>query len=69
MEYTKDMIFNLKYNEKNNCIEIVDKRLSKRMQKFLRNNKAISLITLISLGLIIWDVALIANFVKLLARL
>ena len=69
MEYTKDMIFNIKYNEENNCIEIVDKRFTKRMQKFFKNNKAISIITLISMGLIIWDIALISNFINLLTKL
>ena len=69
MEYTKDMIFNVKYNKESDCLEIEDKSFTGKLHNFVKRNKAISVISLISFGLIIWDFALIANFISLLNKL
>lgn len=68
MEHTKDMIFTIKYNEDKDCLELNNKKTDKFLN-IIRRNKAISVITIISTFLIIWDIALISNFINLLNEL
>lgn len=68
MEHTKDMIFTIKYNEDKDCLELNNNKIDK-FCNFIRRNKAISIIMIISAFLIIWDIALISNFINLLNEL
>ena len=68
MEHTKDMIFTIKYNEENDCLELNNNKIVK-FRNIIRRNKVISIITIISTFLIIWDIVLISNFINLLSEL
>lgn len=68
MEYTKDIIFNIKYNGEKDCLELENNKINK-FRNIIRRNKAISIITIISTFLIIWDIILISNFINLLSKL
>lgn len=68
MEHTKDMIFTIKYNEEKDCLELNNNKIIK-FRNIIRRNKAISIITIITTFLIIWDIVLISNFINLLSEL
>ena len=68
MEHTKDMIFTIKYNEEQDCLELNNNKIVK-FRNIIRRNKVISIITIISTFLIIWDIVLISNFINLLSEL
>lgn len=68
MEYTKDIIFNVKYNKEKDSLELENNRINK-FCNVVKKNKAISIITIISTFLIIWDIVLINNFINLLNEL
>lgn len=69
MEYTKDMIFSIKYNKEKDCLELDNSNVINKFYNVVKRNKAISIITIISIFLIIWDIALINNFINLLNEL
>lgn len=69
MEYTKDMIFSIKYNKERDCLELDNGNIINKFYNVVKRNKAISIITIISIFLIIWDIALINNFINLLNEL
>lgn len=69
MEYTKDMIFSIKYNKEKDCLELDNGNVINKFYNVVKRNKAISIITIISIFLIIWDIALINNFINLLNEL
>lgn len=68
MEHTKDMIFTIKYNEDKDCLELENNKINK-FRNIISRNKTISVITIITTFLIIWDIALISNFINLLNEL
>lgn len=68
MEHTKDMIFTIKYNEEKDCLELNNNKIVK-FRNIIRRNKEISIITIITTFLIIWDIVLISNFINLLSKL
>ncbi len=68
MEYTKDIIFSVKYNKEKDSLELENNRINK-FYNVIKKNKAISIITIISTFLIIWDIVLINNFINLLNEL
>lgn len=69
MEYTKDIVFNIKYNKERDCLEINKNKGITKLHNVIRKNKIISIITLISAFLIVWDIVLISNFIDLLNKL
>lgn len=69
MEHTKDMIFSIKYNKEKDCLELNNNNEINKFRNLIRKNKAISIITIISTFLIIWDIILISNFINLLSKL
>lgn len=69
MEHTKDIIFSIKYNEEKDCLELNNNNVINKFRNLIRKNKAISIITIISTFLIIWDIILISNFINLLSKL
>ncbi len=68
MEHTKDIIFTIKYNEDKDCLELENNKINK-FRNIISRNKTISVITIITTFLIIWDIALISNFINLLNEL
>ncbi|MCI8486211.1 MAG: hypothetical protein HFJ20_03795 [Clostridia bacterium] len=69
MEHTKDIIFSIKYNKEKDCLELNNNNVINKFRNLIRKNKAISIITIISTFLIIWDIILISNFINLLSKL
>ena len=63
MEYTKDIIFSVKYNEEKDCLELKNSGKIEKIHNLIKRNKAI---TIVSTCLIIWDIILINNFINLL---
>ena len=63
MEYTKDIIFSVKYNEEKDCLELKNSGKFEKIHDLIKRNKAISII---SACLIVWDIILINNFINLL---
>lgn len=66
MEYTKDIIFSVKYNEEKDWLELKNSGKIEKIHNLIKRNKAISIITIVSTCLIIWDIILINNFINLL---
>ena len=64
MEYTKDIIFSVKYNEEKDCLELKNSGKFEKIHDLIKRNKAISII--VSTCLIVWDIILINNFINLL---
>lgn len=69
MEHTKDIVFSVKYNKEKDYLEMDRRNVINRFCKIVKKNKAISIITIISTFLIIWDIVLINNFINLLNEL
>ena len=69
MEYTKDIIFSIKYNEEKDCLELKSRNAIDKFRSIIKRNKAFSIITVISGILIIWDIVLVTNFINLLNEL
>lgn len=68
MEYAKDEIFSVKYNEKKNTLVFGNERTSSFIH-FLRKNKFIKVITLLTIILGIANVVCIYNFFSILSRM
>ena len=69
MEYTKDIIFSVKYNEEKDCLELKNSGKFEKIHDLIKRNKAISIITIVSTCLIVWDIILINNFINLLKEI
>ena len=70
MEYSKDIIFNIKYNGVDNVLEATkNKKWTSSIKgklKKIKENKVIAVISLSCVTLIIFDIVLIYNFVHIL---
>ena len=69
MEHTKDVIFSIKYNKEKDRLELDNSNGINKFRNVVRKNKVISIITIVSAFLIIWDIVLIGNFINLLNEL
>lgn len=63
MEYTKDLILNVRYDETTNTIKLKKNRWTSRLKK----NKTIISFVFIAISLMVLDVFLLTNFVHLLS--
>lgn len=69
MEYTKDVIFNIKYAGKIETIKLRNKKWTSKLMKIYKDNRFIIItFTLITI-LISLDLCLVSNFINLLMRL
>ena len=69
MEYTKDVIFNVKYGGKVEKIKLRNSSLKKKVKKIYQNNKFI-IITLILLTILVGiDLYMVSNFINILVTL
>ena len=66
MEYAKDEIFNLRYNETLNRLEFGKERWTSRVLKKIKKHKFILLILTLIFIFSILDVVLICEFMKML---
>lgn len=69
MEYTKDVIFNVKYAGKVETIKLRNKNWTSRLLKIYYDNKFIIITLALTTILVILDLCLITNFINLLMRL
>lgn len=65
MEYAKDKIFEIRYNEKNDKLEFKKDKTSKLL-KYLSKNKFISIITTLTIVFSMINIILIYNFFTIL---
>ena len=66
MEYTKDMIFNVRYGEGVQSIKLKDRKFIKKLLNIYINNKFIFIILSLTTILIILDLWMVSNFIDLL---
>lgn len=66
MEYTKDIILNLKYTNDMNKIKQNNKKIKNKVIKIVKNNKFIITVLIILISLIILDVVLVNSFMNIL---
>ena len=68
MAHAKDEIFEVRYYEEENRLEVQKRKISK-IQRFLRQNKAFSGIIFLTILMGFVNTVLISNFVMLLSRM
>lgn len=66
MEYTKDLIFNVRYDEVTNTIGFKTKNRTSSFLKKLKKHKIITSSVLIACTLMVIDGILIMNFIQIL---
>lgn len=69
MEYTKDIIFNVKYGDKVEKIKLRNNSLRQKAKKIYQNNQFI-IITLLLLTILVGiDLYMVSNFINILVTL
>lgn len=66
MEYVKDEIFEIRYNENLNCLEFGNKSWTSKILKKIKNHKLLTLIVTLICIFSILDIALILQFMSIL---
>lgn len=69
MEYTKDVIFNIKYAGKIETIKLRNKKWTSKLMKIYKDNRFIIITFTLTTILISLDLCLVSNFINLLMRL
>lgn len=69
MEYTKDLIFDVHYDNVNNPINLKKNKWTSRVIKKIKQHKIITGVVSAAMFLFVIDGILIINFIKLLERL
>lgn len=69
MEYAKDMIFNIKYDDNSNIIRLKREGAFRRLLTKIYENKFILTILGITLILVIADTVLVSSFIQLLSKI
>ena len=69
MEYTKDVIFNVRYGENVNKIKIERGKWTSKLAKIYKSNKFIITTLLLTTALIILDLWMVSNFINLFVSL
>ena len=68
MEHAKDEIFEVRYYEDENRLEVQKKRTSK-LKRFIKQNRAFSRILLLTVIMGLMNTVLISNFIMVLSRM
>ncbi len=68
MEHAKDEIFEVRYYEDENRLEVQKKRTS-RLKRFIKQNRAFSGILLLTVIMGLMNTVLISNFIMVLSRM
>lgn len=66
MEYTNDVVFDVKYNKKEGTLKFGNKKWTRKIIKKIKDNKIITIIVSFCTFLIMADVILIARFFELI---
>ena len=69
MEYTKDIVFNVKYAGKVEKIKLRDRKWTSKLIRIYEDNKFIIITLLLTTILIVLDLCMVSNFIKLLMEL
>lgn len=69
MEYTKDIVFNVKYVGKVEKIKLRDRKWTSKLIRIYEDNKFIIITLLLTTILIVLDLCMVSNFIKLLMEL
>lgn len=69
MEYAKDVIFNVKYDNGSNIIRLKREGHLKRFLSKIYENKLILTVLILTIILIIADTVLVSSFIKILSTL
>jgi len=69
MEYTKDVIFNVKYAGKVETIKLRNRGWTSKLMKIYENNKFIIFTLFLMTVLVVLDLCMVLNFVNLLVEL
>ena len=69
MENAKDEIFDIKYNQEENTIEISKEKGTSKIEQFIKQNRLFSIILLLTIILGLINTILISNFVTLLDKI
>ncbi len=69
MEYTKDVIFNVKYAGKVEKIKLRNRKYISKLVKIYKDNKFIIITLLLTTILVVLDLCMVSNFINLLIEL
>lgn len=69
MEYTKDMMFHIKYEQDKNVLRLNEETRKGTFSGLLREHKFIAMFFIVGVALIVTDVVLINNFIDLLRQI
>jgi len=69
MEYTKDLILNVRYDEVNNILNVKNPNFFKRVINKIKKNKIISISLITALIFITIDSILLLNFINILSKI
>lgn len=69
MEYTKDVIFNVRYGEGVQAIKLKERKFIKRLIKTYNDNKFIIITLSLTSILIMLDLWMVSNFINLLVTI
>ncbi len=67
MEYTKDLILNIRYDESSNTLHLNASKWTSKLLKKFKKHKMIATISAIFIMFTIIDIVLITNFMQILA--
>lgn len=68
MEYTKDMIYNVKYSKRFGMLNLRKKGIINKILEIIKENKFITIIIISMVILILIDVALVNAFMNILVQ-
>ena len=69
MEYTNDVVFDIKYNEDEKTLQFGNKKWKRKIIKKIKDNKIITIIVSFCTFLIVADIVLITRFFDLAGTL
>jgi hypothetical protein len=68
MEYTKDLILNIRYDESSNTLNLGSLKWTSRFIQKIKKHKLALTISAMFLTFVVMDVMLVTNFMHILAR-
>ena len=69
MEYTKDMIFDISYNDETQIVRLKRERVCKKILNIICENKFITATLSLAFLLVVIDLIFVVNFINILAMI
>lgn len=69
MEYTKDMIFDISYNDETQIVRLKRERVCKKILNTICENKFITVTLLLTFLLVTIDLIFVVNFINILSMI